>query len=116
MTSTNYIAGIVKILETPESKLLKNEILVTQFRAQLPQLRNTLIVNLTFWGNLARDITTYYKVNDYIMIEGYISLRNDKVLSNMVTLKKIELTVLKVYPLYSALNYSDHLTSRTLEY
>jgi hypothetical protein len=48
MSDTNYIGGIVKILETPKQKFLKNNILVTKFRVQLPQVRNTRIVNLVF--------------------------------------------------------------------
>lgn len=116
MNSTNYIAGIVKILESPQQKVSKNDTITSQFKGQLPQLKSTLIVNLTFWGNLARDITTYYKVGDYIMIEGYISLRTDQVTSDLISLKRIELTVLKVYPLYSTLDYSNSLTKETLEY
>jgi len=94
MNDTNYIGVVIKILESPKQKFLKNNILVTQFRAQIPQFRNTRIVTLTFLGNLARDIITYYKVNDYLIIEGYISLRNKKNSKS----KKIEITVLKVYP------------------
>ena len=99
MSDTNYIGGVIKILEPPKQKILKNNILVTKFRAQIPQLRNTRLVTLTFWGNLARDVTTYYKVNDYLIIEGYLSLR-DKKISNLSISKskKIEITVLKVYP------------------
>jgi single-stranded DNA-binding protein len=76
MSDTNYIGGIVKILEVPKQKFLNNTIAVTEFRVQLPQVRNTTIVHLIFWGNLARDVATYYKINDYILIEGYLSLRD----------------------------------------
>jgi len=94
MTDTNYIGGIVKILETPKQKFLKDNtnVSVTEFRVQLPQLRNTKIVNLVFWGNLARDVASYYKINDYVLIEGYLSL------SSKQFSKKVEITVLKVYP------------------
>ena len=109
MSDTNYIGGVIKILETPKQKVLKNNILVTKFRAQIPQLRNTRIVTLSFWGNLARDVITYYKVNDYLIIEGYLSLR-DKKNSNLTLLKskKIEITVLKVYPFF--LSYDRSLS------
>ena len=50
MVSTNYIGAIVKIIETPEQKFINNNILVTRFRVQLPQVRKTTIVNLAFWG------------------------------------------------------------------
>jgi len=99
MSDTNYIGGIVKILEVPKQKFLNNTIAVTEFRVQLPQVRNTTIVHLIFWGNLARDVATYYKINDYILIEGYLSLR-DKRSSNLIAQpsKQIEITVLKLYP------------------
>jgi len=104
MIDTNYIGGIVKILESPRQKLFTNNIAMTQFRAQLPQARNTCIIHLTFWGNLAVDVESYYKINDYIIIEGYLSLR-EKQKSNLTsqTSKKIEITVLKIYPFL--LNY-----------
>ena len=101
MTDTNYISGIIKILETPKQKFFKKNILVTKFRAQIPQHRNTKIVTLAFWGNLARDVTINYKINDYLIIEGFLSLRNKKSLHLISSKsKKIEITVRKVYPFF----------------
>jgi len=99
MSDTNSVAGIVKILETPRQKTNDGGSPITQFRAQFPQVRNSLIVNVTFWGNLALDVANYYKTNDYILIEGYLSLRDKQTfnLTNQVS-KKVEVTVLKVYP------------------
>ena len=110
MNATNYIGGVIKILETPKQKILKNNIVVTKFRAQLPQFRTTRMVYLTFWGNLARDVLNHYNVNDYILIEGYLSLR-DKKTSSLTSSKskKIEITVLKVYPFLLS---SDHLVDK----
>ena len=108
MNDTNYIAGVVKILETPKKKILQNNILVTHFRAQIPQLRNTRLVTLTVWGNLARDVIIYYKKNDYLLIEGYISLLDKK--NAMLTpykSRKVQITVLKVYPFL--LNYDSSI-------
>ena len=99
MSDTNSISGIVKILETPNQKIIKTNILITRFRVQFPQVRKNCIVDLIFWGNLARDVATYYKVNDYILIEGYLSLKNKQPTnSNLQRSKKIEITVLKIYP------------------
>ena len=100
MTDTNYIGSIVKILETPTQKFFNNNISVTKVRVQLPQVRKTKIVNLIFWGKLARDVANYYKTNDYILIEGYLSLAYQQ------TSKKIEITVLKVYPFLLSYNHS----------
>lgn len=99
MGDTNYISSIVKILETPNQKMFNNTIPVTRFRAQLPQIRNTGIVNLIFWGNLAKNVGNYYQANDYIMIEGYLSFNNKHLLNTVKqNSKKVEITVLKVYP------------------
>ena len=105
MPSINYITSIVKVLETPTQKIcnnkkfLNNKIPVTRFRAQLPQNKNTRVVNLICWGNLAKNVGKYYQANDYIMIEGYFSLDNKHLLNTVKqNSKKVEITVLKVYP------------------
>lgn len=92
MTDTNWIGGLVKVLEIPKQKIINTNIYLTYFRVQFPQVRNNSIVTLKFWGNLAQDIATYYKINDYILIEGYLSLRTKAIQ------KKIDITVLKIYP------------------
>ena len=112
MNSINYISGIIKILESPKHELLENNISVTRFRSQFPLARTTDIIDVTFWGNLALEISSYYKIGDYIMVEGYISLKNRKVTnSSKVVLKRIELTVLKAYPLYPNVNDSKSATN-----
>jgi single-stranded DNA-binding protein len=99
MGDTNMIGGIVRILETPRQKIFNTNISVTQFRVQFPRVRNNGVVHLTFWGNLARDVANYYKIDDYILIEGYISLRDKKIFNQIISKsKKVEITVLKVYP------------------
>jgi hypothetical protein len=100
MVDTNYVGSVVKILETPLQHVLNEQISITQFRVQLPQVRYNRIVTLMFWGNLARDVASYYKVNDYIMIEGYLSFR-DKTNNKLTkkSSKKAYITVSKIYPL-----------------
>jgi len=104
MSDTNFIGGVVKVLEPPKQDVINNNIIVTRFRVQFPQVRNNSVVHLKFWGNLARDVSNYYQTNDYILIEGYLSLVNSQS-SNLTnrTPKKIEITVLKIYPFL--LNY-----------
>jgi single-stranded DNA-binding protein len=108
MAGTNYIVCVVKILETPKKKVVnvKNKTLMTKCRVLLPQIRKKrplAIARLTFWGKLARDVLDYYKVNDYIIIEGYLSLVKRKKKKS----KKIVITVLKVYPLFLTSNRAD---------
>ena len=102
MGDTNYISSIVKILENPVQTVFNKDVSITKFRVQLPQIRNNTIVNLVFWGKLSQDIINYYEINDYIIIEGYLSLKDKKLLKNS---KKVEITVLRVYPFL--LSYSQ---------
>ena len=91
MGNINYFSGIVKVLETPIQTFFNNKMPVTTFRVEIPQTRNNRIISLVFWGNLAREVKNYYQINDYILIEGYTSIRNKNP-------KKVTITVLKVYP------------------
>jgi hypothetical protein len=98
MSDTNYVGSVVKILEKPVQTVISEKIIRTDFRVQLAQVRNVQIAHLTFWGNLARDIMNNYQINDYIMVEGYLSLpnkTNNKLAKRQ--LKKSQITVLKVY-------------------
>ena len=105
MVDTNYISSIVKILETPNKIFFNNTVLVTKFRVQFPQTQNSRIVNLIFWGNLANDVSNYYQINDYIMIEGYLSLNSKYFLNkSKQNSKKFEITVLKIYPFLLGFN------------
>lgn len=107
MGDTNYVGAIVKILETPKQKFSSKKTPFVQFRVQLPQIRSSKIVLLTFWGNLANDVINYYKINDYVIIEGYLSIRS-KSKSNSIsqTQKKVGITVLKIYPFLLSYNRS----------
>jgi hypothetical protein len=99
MVDTNYISGIVKILENPIETVFHNNIPITKFRVQFPQVRKNIIIDLVFWGNLGKDVVNYYQINDFILIEGYLSLRDKQIVDLRIkNSKKIEVTVLKVYP------------------
>ena len=87
----NRIGSIVKLLEVPKTNSLANDISMTRVRAQLPQRRGTILIELVFLGKLANDIITYYKPNDYILIEGYLELLVKQ------KSKRVEITVLKIY-------------------
>lgn len=117
MNSVNYITGMIQILESPRQELLENNILVTRFRGQLPSLRSKQIIELTFWGNLAQDVISYCKVADYLLVEGYISLRKKEIASSSpFPSKKIELTVLKAYPLYANIKDSNNTINYISDY
>lgn len=106
MGDMNYIGAIVKVLETPKQKSINSNTLIVQFRVQLPQVRKSRIVELVCWGNLAKSILNYYNVNDYILIEGYVSSKKIPNQNNKA-LNKVTITVLKVYPFL--LNYKQSI-------
>lgn len=101
MGSTNYFSTIVKILENPKKIASQKNTPISKFRAELPQIRKNKIIHLVFWGNLANHVSTYYQVNDYLIVEGYLSIRhhnsNDLLKKNF---NKIEVAVLKIYPFF----------------
>nr|YP_010283073.1 hypothetical protein MKU15_pgp118 [Nitzschia traheaformis]ULD15837.1 hypothetical protein [Nitzschia traheaformis] len=102
MQSSSYFSGIVKILESPKQKIINNKIINVKLRVLISQIRRNKFpktVSLIFWGNLANDVDNYYKVNDYILIEGYVSIEINKKRDSMFfNSKKVKITVLKVYP------------------
>ena len=52
-------------------------------------------MDLLIWGNLGQDVIKYYKINDYLLIEGFISLRKKRFDNN----QQIKISVTKIYPL-----------------
>jgi hypothetical protein len=108
MGDTNHIGLIFKILEAPKKKTIKNNISITKFRAQLPQIRQTRVVEIVVWGTLANDVAKYYNLNDYILIEGYLSLsKSSNTKLNRKIFKRARFTVLKVYPFLLNSNRSN---------
>ena len=94
MGDTNYFSGTVKILENPIQKLIKKKTLVTTVRVEISQIRQTKLASVVFWGNLGNKIMNSYKRNDYLLIEGYTSIKKTN-----LKLTKIIITSLKAYPL-----------------
>jgi len=96
----NYSNFIVKVLKKPKQRFLKKNILLTELHVQFPSTRkknknNLNKMDLLIWGNLGEDIIKYYKINDYILIEGFISLHKRKINNN----QEIKVSVSKIYPL-----------------
>lgn len=103
MSNTNSFSGIVKLLETPRSYILNQKARITKVRVELPQKRKNkknAIVCLFIWGNLGCQVQKFYKPNDYVLIEGYPSLRSKKnENSRFKQSKRLFITVGKIYPI-----------------
>ena len=99
MGNTNYFFGIIKVLENPKKIFLNDKISMIKFRGEISQKGKNKIITLTFWGNLGSSAKIYCHINDYILIEGYISVQNKQNLRlKTKNSKEIIVTVLKFYP------------------
>ncbi len=96
----NYSNFIVKIIEVPKQSFFEDNTSVTEILVKFPQIQQNKLAStfrISIWGDLAYDTVKYYNVNDYIIIEGYISLKS--LISDYLTLdKQIEISIFKIYP------------------
>ena len=97
----NYTSFIVKILEDPQQKFFEKTIFVTEMKVKyIPIGKKTLgtkdFFQVSIWKNLnSPDCANFYKKNDYIFIEGWISLRSNR--SEDSKSKEVEIIVFKDY-------------------
>jgi hypothetical protein len=98
----NYSIFIVKVVQGPEQSFFDDETTVTEMLVQFPQYLSkdfSEIFQISIWGNLAHDAAKYYSINDYLIIEGYLSLRDNILFNQTLEIDKhIEFTVMKLYP------------------
>ena len=104
MGNLNYIVGIAKILELPSSiQLISNDLSLyfIRFRVQFSSIKKNdscQVVNLMAWGDLAYEIISYYKVNDYILIEGHVFF--DLIDRENYYDKLIQIKIIKIIPFF----------------
>lgn len=99
----NYAIFAVKVIQNSGQSFFADGTSLTELTVQLPQVRKNnvkIILKVSIWGKLSYDIAKYYQPDDYIIIEGYISIRNidTDCIVNLVD-KQIEISVFKLYPL-----------------
>ena len=90
---------MIKIIGKPEQSFFENDISVTEMIAKFYQFRDNSynICKISIWGNLSYDVMQYYQINDYLIVEGYISRRNSSFEKYNIT-TEIEISVFKIYP------------------
>lgn len=98
----NYSSFIVKVIQEPIQRSFKEEFFVTETIVKFPQIKDQKTIKtfrIFIWGNLGHDIIKYYQKNDYIIIEGYISLYLDSSQNNISGEdNKIQISTRKIYP------------------
>jgi len=98
MTNTTYFLGIIKLIDKPKQIFLETNTLVTIFPGEISQVPSNKIIQVNFWGNLAKQVKRYYKINDYVLIEGYLTFMAKPKNSVGKINSCLILTGLKVYP------------------
>ena len=99
----NYATFTVKVIKNSGQSFFSDGTSLTELSVQLPQVRKSntkIILQLSIWGKLSYDVVKYYQPDDYIIIEGYISIRNinsDRIVNSLN--KEVEICVFKLYPL-----------------
>jgi hypothetical protein len=76
----NYSCFIIKILSNPIQSYFEDNISLVEILGKFPQIRNKRTIEyfrISIWGNLADDVIKYYQINDYLIIEGYISVNQN---------------------------------------
>jgi len=100
----NYVTFTVKVIKNSGQSFFSDGTSLTELIVQLPQVRKNnskIILQLSIWGKLSYDVVKYYQPDDYIIIEGYISIRNiysDRIVNSLN--KEVEISVFKLYPLF----------------
>ena len=99
----NYVIFAVKVIKNSGQSFFADGTSLTELTVQLPQVRKNnvkVILQVSIWGKLSYDVAKYYQPDDYIIIEGYISLKNINI-DRAVNLldKQVEISVFKLYPL-----------------
>ena len=95
----NYTSFIIKVLKKPKYTLCEQKIPLTETVGKFYQFRNNLstICKVSFWGQSAYESLKYYKTNDYLLVEGYLSLEPFTFEKLDIT-TNIELSIFKVSP------------------
>jgi hypothetical protein len=99
----NYTILTAKVIQNLGQSFFPDQTSITELIVQLPQISKNypkLIVQLSIWGKLSYDVAKYYQPDDYIIIEGYIGIKNTHMglLENSIN-KHVEISVFKLYPL-----------------
>ena len=99
----NYTILTAKVIQNLGQSFFPDQTSITELIVQLPQISKNypkLIVQLSIWGKLSYDVAKYYKPDDYIIIEGYILIKNINISSLEDFMdRQVEISVFKLYPL-----------------
>ena len=96
----NYTTLMIKLLAKPKKiGLSESDIPVTELIGKFYQFRKNkyTLCKVLVWGKLAGDLLRYYDRNDYLLIEGHISLQ-DSIIEDLNLKTNIQISAYKVFP------------------
>jgi hypothetical protein len=98
----NYSIFTVKVIKNFGQSFFPDGIALTELIVQVPKVRKNsvkILLQVSVWGKLSYDAAKYYKPDDYIVIEGYLSMSNISIdrIKNLKD-KQLEISVFKIYP------------------
>jgi len=100
----NYVIFVVKVVKNLGQSFFADGTALTELIVQSSQVRKNnvkVIFKVSIWGKLSYDFAKYYQTDDYIIIEGYISIRNLNIdYGSSLLNKQVEISVFKLYPLF----------------
>lgn len=94
----NFCIFIVKILDEPIQSVFADQTPVVEITVQFasPKLTGFDEFRISIWGEFGIEVMNYYQINDYIIVEGVLSLRDAS--TRTVKRNEVELTVYQIYP------------------
>jgi|APCry1669190770_1035315.scaffolds.fasta_scaffold03419_2 hypothetical protein len=93
------------IAEDPVQDFYENQLPLLELKATFKYLIKKKIFvekfNLLIWGNLCNEIVNYYRKDDCVIVEGYLTISSEFNTNNLKNMeKKIELTVINISPFF----------------
>jgi single-stranded DNA-binding protein len=100
----NYSIFTAKVIKNSGQSFFPDETALTELTVQVPQVRKNsvkIFLQISVWGKLSYDAAKYYKPDDYIIVEGYLSLGDINVdqITNLKD-KQVQISVFKIYPFF----------------
>jgi single-stranded DNA-binding protein len=101
----NTCIFILKLTEDPNEENYQIKIKLLEIKATFTYFKKDIICtenfNLLVWGNQIDYILQYYRKDDYVVIEGFLTIFSQPDSNTLkVKEKKIEITVLNMYLLF----------------
>ena len=95
----NYASFLIKIIDKPNQKFFENNISVVELTAKFYQQQENSynICKLSIWSTFLYSIIPCYQLDDFLIVEGFISRRQCNFEKNTIP-QDIQISVLKIYP------------------